>query len=71
MNIEELKNIIRKGWKLSNCIKINGFSFCTEECFVLFTLDNLLILNEENYAEVATIKVKDINSLIIDEKELL
>lgn len=71
MNIEEFKNLIRRKWKTSDYIKINGFSFCTEECFILFTPDNLIILNEGGFTEVANIKMKDINSLIIDEKEML
>lgn len=36
MNIEEFKNLIRRKWKTSDYIKINGFSFSTEECFILF-----------------------------------
>jgi hypothetical protein len=65
---DNIKNIINERWKTADYIKINGFSFCTEECFTLFTLDKLKILNEGGFTEVASINIKEISSLIIDEE---
>lgn len=67
----DIKNIINERWKTADYIKINGFSFCTEECFALFTLDKLLILNEEEGTDVASINIKEISSLIIDKERVL
>lgn len=69
--VRDVKNIINERWKTADYIKINGFSFCTEECFTLFTLDELKILNEGGFTEVASIDIKGISSLIIDEERVL
>lgn len=47
------------------------FHLVQKNALFFFTSDNLIILNEGGFTEVATIKMKDINSLIIDEKEML
>ena len=65
---DNIINIINERWKTADYIKINGFSFCTEKCFTLFTLDKLKILNEDGFTEVASINITEISSLIIDEE---
>lgn len=69
--VRDVKEYLFDLWKTADYIKINGVSFCTEECFILFTLDKLTILNEGGFTEVASIYIKEISSLIIDEERVL
>lgn len=66
MNIKELKNLIKKEWKISYCIKINGFTFYMDEHDSLVTNHLLIIYDKETNKTVTSILFTKIHSLIID-----
>ena len=66
MNIEELKDMIKKEWKTSDYMKINGFTFDMEKCDSLITNHLLIIYDKETNRTVSSILITKIHSLIID-----
>lgn len=66
MNIEELKNLIEKEWKISDYMEINGFTFYMEKHDSLVTNHLLVIYDKETNKTVTSILFTKIRSLIID-----
>ena len=66
MNIEELKDMIKREWKTSDYMEINGFTFYMDNCDSLVTNHSLIVYDKETNRTVTTILVTKIRSLIID-----
>ena len=66
MNIEELKNMISREWKISDYMEINGFTFCMEKCGSLITNHLLIIYDKETNRTITSILITKIRSLITD-----
>lgn len=66
MNIEELKDMIKREWKTSDYMEINGFTFYMDNFDSLVTNHSLIVYDKETNRTVTTILVTKIRSLIID-----
>lgn len=66
MNIEELKDMIKREWKTSDYMEINGFTFYMDNYDSLVTNHSLIVYDKETNRTVTTILVTKIRSLIID-----
>lgn len=67
----EIKNIINNKWATSEWIKINGFTFFTDECFQLFTCYSLMIFDYKTDKQIINILINDINSLETNNEVIL
>lgn len=67
----ELTKIIAKEWKASYWMKINDFLFFMNDCYQIATDTVLIIYDNETDRKITSICLKDINSLIIDDRKIL
>lgn len=71
MNNQELREIIRKEWKTSNWMDINGFTFFMEDYNLSTTSTRIAIYDKIANKLITMIKIEKINSLIIDDEVIL
>ena len=71
MSTNELKTMIKKEWKTSGWMEINGFTFFMYMYDHSITATSLVIFNKNNNKYVTDIPWTKINSLIIDDEVIL
>lgn len=71
MSRAELRDIIKKEWKISNWMEINGFTFFMEDYNISTTSARIAIFDKITGKSVTMINFEKINSLIIDYEVIL
>lgn len=71
MSTNELKTMIKKEWKTSGWMEINGFTFFMYMYDHFITATSLVIFDKNNNKYVTDIPWTKINSLIIDDEVIL